>query len=106
MAPEVVPSFQMRAFDGKKLDLWGVGVIIFMVVTGERPWLRPWVLDEKFHALSGPECMCALRSLNLGLSEEIMALFQGMFRIVPENRLDAEQILYHHPWLNRPEVGN
>ena len=34
-----------------------------------------------------------------------MALFQGMFRIVPENRLDAEQILYHRPWLNRPEVG-
>ena len=105
MAPEVYPSHQLRTFDGKKLDLWGVGVILFIVVSGRRPWEIPFAFDQEFQDLSGNQCIDALRSRNLGLSEEIMTLFQGMFRVTPERRLDLEQIL-NQPWLNRPEVGD
>mmetsp|Transcript_16058 Transcript_16058/g.21498 ORF Transcript_16058/g.21498 Transcript_16058/m.21498 type:complete len:176 (-) Transcript_16058:440-967(-) len=98
MSPEIFRN--RRPFDGHAVDLWAVGVILFMMVTGIPPWDRPSAVDPRFlhicrRALLEKICV----NWGLGLSRPLMDLLQRMFYENPTRRLSLEQIRAH-PWTN------
>uniref|UniRef100_A0A6V2L7G4 Protein kinase domain-containing protein n=2 Tax=Ditylum brightwellii TaxID=49249 RepID=A0A6V2L7G4_9STRA len=98
MSPEIFRN--RRPFDGHAVDLWAVGVILFMMVTGIPPWDRPSAVDARFlhicrRALLEQICV----NWGLDLSRPLMDLLQRMFYENPTERLSLEQIRAHS-WTN------
>jgi len=94
-APEVASN---SSFDGEKVDLFAVGVILFVMVTGFAPWERPHFSDERFRYMSGGYLAQMLNEWELGLSPELMDLLQAMLWLDPNDRLSLEQV-QDHAWM-------
>jgi len=90
-------------FDGHAVDLWAVGVILFIMVTGLPPWFRPSA-DEPgfvhFCRRGRLEQICVHNGF--GLSRPLMDLLQRMFNVNPTRRLSLEQIRAHQ-WTRNEE---
>jgi len=95
MAPEV---FEEKPFDGHAVDMWAVGVCLFMMLTGMAPWDRPNRVDEQFRYFTRGYLTEILTNWNMNLSAEAMNLLQGMLRIDPRDRLSLQQVR-NHPWM-------
>jgi len=98
MSPEI---YGMRHFDGHAVDLWAVGVILVMLLTGNAPWERPVNTDEYFHHMStNANLTITMRDhWNLNLSAEAFDLMQRMLNPDPRERLSLNQIRAH-PWMD------
>jgi serine/threonine-protein kinase Chk1 len=94
-APEVASN---SSFDGEKVDLFAVGVILFVMVAGFAPWERPHFSDERFRYMSGGYLAQMLNEWELGLSPELMDLLQAMLWLDPKDRLSLEQV-QDHAWM-------
>ena len=97
MSPEVCKN--QLPFDGPAVDLWAVGVILFLMLTGFPPWERPTLTDERFRYMSNGYLVQMLTEWQLGLSADAMDLLQRMFWLDPTDRLSLEQVCAH-PWMN------
>ena len=98
MSPEVCKN--QLPFDGPAVDLWAVGVILFLMLTGFPPWERPTLTDERFRYMSNGYLVQMLTEWQLGLSADAMDLLQRMFWLDPTDRLSLEQVCAH-PWMNQ-----
>ena len=98
MSPEIRYS---HPFDGHAVDLWAVGVILFMMLTGGQPWDRADLTDGEFRNISQGNLAEHLINYNLDLSDEAVDLMQRMFKLYPRERLSINQIRAH-PWMNLP----
>ena len=98
MSPEVLKN--QLPFDGPAVDLWAVGVILFLMLTGFPPWERPCQTDERFRYMSNGYLVQMLTEWNVGLSADAMDLLQRMFWLEPTDRLSLEQVCAH-PWMNQ-----
>lgn len=87
-----------------KVDIWSLGVVIVEALTG----MLPFVSDTPegmmaVHArhFSGEHCSAPLRQLETSgqYSEEALDFLSKIFQIDPNERSDAESLLYH-PWLH------
>lgn len=87
-APEI---FGQSPYDGKPADIWGCGVILYIMLTGVFPFegsTLQCVADEVTHAhVYYPS----------QFSEDLIDLFKHIFIINPKNRYTAEDIM-KHPW--------
>lgn len=101
MSPEIYKNQQ--PFDGHAVDMWAVGVILFLMLTGFPPWERACATDERFYYMTQGYLVQMLTEWNLGLSSDAMDLLQRMFWMDPQDRLSLEQVKAH-PWMKRPEV--
>lgn len=101
MSPEVYNSINddAKPYDTRALDLWSVGVILLILALGDMQWDMPDPsLDERFELMTSGELANILRRWNMGLSEDLMDLLQGMLMVDPQQRLTLDQIL-EHPWM-------
>lgn len=98
MAPEIEQNTQ--PFDGYAVDMWAVGVILFLMVTGFNPWERPSLSDEKFLFMTNGYLVQMLTEWNLELSADVMDLLQRMLWVDPKDRLSLEQVRAH-PWMKK-----
>jgi len=99
MSPEIYNN--NHPFDGHAVDIWAVGVILYMMLTGNSPWSIPSDVDERFRnrlqRLSNPNLVPML-------SEDALNLLKHMFASNPEHRLSLDQIR-DHPWMDGPVLN-
>ena len=98
MSPEVCKN--QLPFDGPAVDLWAVGVILFLMLTGFPPWERPDLTDNRFRYMSNGYLVQMLTEWQVGLSGDAMDLLQRMFWLDPTDRLSLEQVCAH-PWMSQ-----
>jgi serine/threonine protein kinase len=90
-------------FDGFTVDLWAVGVIMFIMLTGFPPWERACRRTNGFYQafVHYGSFQPLLRRRAIGLSGEAMDLMQRMLFLNPQGRLSLDQIRAH-PWMLLP----
>jgi serine/threonine protein kinase len=91
VSPEVLIC---RPYDGKAADVWGLGVVLFVMLTGTYPFQdrRPAKLFEKiqlaWHAVKFPET----------LSTSALKLIKRLLSRDPKTRPSIEDLV-SHPWV-------
>lgn len=99
MSPEILSE---EPFDGHAVDMWAVGVCLFMMLTGKPPWQRAAEHDDAFRNFSGGNLVHILRDqYHLGLSEHAMDILQRMMLLDPRDRISLQQVR-NHPWMHGP----
>ncbi len=108
--PELV-TFE-RTLDWRKVDVWALGVTLYMLLLGELPdWsrvlvdntMRPMqtnVLHPQFRSVCREGGLAMILNDNgiTHIPDEAVEVLQGMLRANPNQRLSTEQIL-NHRWL-------
>jgi len=93
MSPEI---YNMQAFDGYSVDLWAVGVILIMMLTGAQPWELPDDKDTAFRYMCRGHLATVMRDhWHCHLSEDALDLLQKMLFLNPRQRLSLDQIRSH-----------
>ncbi|CAI5728831.1 hypothetical protein KXD40_008477 [Peronospora effusa] len=97
MAPEVT---QRAVYDPKSADVWSLGVVLFIMLTGS-----PLFVDEDARAPTlrvlhkyGVGKILELWGLNHRLSTPTINLLANMLQVEPSRRFSAEEVA-HHPIL-------
>jgi serine/threonine protein kinase len=96
LAPELVAG--LEAFDGFAIDLWALGVILFLLLVGIPPFTSADSSDERFEKISEGGLKEVLIKDNISISEEAIDLLQNMLWQDPRKRLGLSQI-FRHPWV-------
>jgi len=91
-------------FDGYSVDVWAVGVVLFIMLAGFPPWHIPSMTDERFKIITngGLEHMCI--NWGLEMSADAMDLLQSILWHDPHQRLNLEQVRLH-PWMSHRDNG-
>ncbi len=103
----VAPEIYQKAykFDGLAADIWSLGVILFVLLTGKQPYERPDDNDEGFHDLIDPsyywDASRVDPCLSWGkvLSREVVDLLRNMLCPDPKHRASLGWITMHE-WFN------
>jgi serine/threonine protein kinase len=96
MSPEIVRN--KEPFDGYAVDMWAVGVILFLMLTGFPPWERADLSDERFKYMSAGYLVQMLTEWETPISKDAMDLLQRMLFYDPKDRLSLDQVRAH-PWM-------
>ena len=81
----------LKEYDGKKSDIWSLGVILYTMVTGNHPWncTNQRVMFDQIKNANYP--------MPDFLSPECKDMISSMIRVNPDERATIEQIL-QKPW--------
>jgi len=98
----IAPEFWKREqeIDGMSADVWSLGVILFMTLTGIAPFKRAHDLDSNYRLIQEKGLREIFAESNLPADAmEGLCLVQEMLNADPSQRPTAEQLL-NHSWLN------
>eukprot|EP00092_Neocalanus_flemingeri_P097980 GFUD01124927.1.p1 GENE.GFUD01124927.1~~GFUD01124927.1.p1 ORF type:complete len:980 (-),score=158.40 GFUD01124927.1:484-3423(-) len=95
-APEL---FEGKQYDGPKADIWSLGVILYVLVSGSLPFDGQTLQDLRSRVVS-----CQYR-IPFFLSQECEHLIRGLLVMDPSRRLSLEQISRHKWLVGRLETG-
>ena len=96
MSPEIYKSTE--AFDGYAVDIWSVGVMLFMMLLGSPPFEKPCESDRSFCWVTGGKLEEMLKYWGRNISPEAIDLLRGIMSVNPMDRLTLDQVLMH-PWM-------
>jgi len=102
MSPEV---YNLRRYDGFKADVWSLGVVLWVMITGGLLYRKPTILDKRFSLLEeGEEGIERLLQVDgiQDINPTLIHLFSRMLDVNPITRYVIEDVL-SHPWLNDPK---
>lgn len=88
-SPECLCRIQ---YDGRKSDIWSLGVILYAMVTGEHPWNISNTSIMLRQILKGAYTVPSF------VSNQCKDLITSMMKVNPQDRITIEQIL-KHPWM-------
>lgn len=102
MAPEIHAK---APYQGQTVDLFAVGIILFIMITGHPPFTQATPNDRFYKFISGNRADVFWRSharnKKGGFSEEFTSLLTSMFQLIPSQRLTTADIV-GHPWMQGP----
>ena len=81
-------------YDGKKRDMWSLGVILYEMLTGQ----HPWNINNSF--LMHQQILTGTYPIPDYLMPDAVDLIKNLMAVIPEFRLSPEQVL-NHPWIQR-----
>jgi serine/threonine protein kinase len=93
-APEMIGS---KGALSKKCDIFAVGVVLFIIVTGHPPFLRATSADQYFKLLQGKKAN--YWKIFKKTSEEFKELVVGMLKMNDSERFDLQRVKQHR-WVN------
>ncbi|KAG6617498.1 Serine/threonine protein Kinase [Phytophthora cinnamomi] len=102
MAPEVVAPWSV--YDPKAADMWSLGMIFFILVTGSPLVQLATQEDSAFRAFEqvGVREVLNIWGVTNLLEGSAMELLDGMLQCDPAERLTIDQVLNHHGLMQRP----
>uniref|UniRef100_A0A7S2WT96 Protein kinase domain-containing protein n=1 Tax=Rhizochromulina marina TaxID=1034831 RepID=A0A7S2WT96_9STRA len=98
LAPEILEP--NRSFDPFKLDIWAMGIMMFILITGVPPWdvkTGPFPTDRRFQLVITGQLDQLLRAWNIVISPSAQDLVQRLLLENPAQRPTIEEIRAH-PW--------
>lgn len=96
ISPEILASDE--PFDGFAIDLWAVGVILFIMLVGLPPWEFARREDPRYLMVIRGRLSQMLESWNRPISPLAADLLQKMLMEDPRQRLSLTQVK-DHPWV-------
>ena len=87
--PEVIMN---TPYEGKNVDMWALGVILYTMVAGEIPWK-----DDDPTRLLGKICTGLFQSPN-HFSPQLRDLISGLLVVDASRRLECVDVM-RHPWM-------
>mmetsp|Transcript_35671 Transcript_35671/g.45986 ORF Transcript_35671/g.45986 Transcript_35671/m.45986 type:complete len:575 (+) Transcript_35671:71-1795(+) len=105
LAPELLGASEASpAFDPFKLDIWSIGVMLFVLLTGVPPWdvrTGPTPRDKRFQHVIQGHLSALLAAWRIELSPGAVELLQALLRGDPQQRPTIPQIRTF-PWFISP----
>ncbi|ANB15285.1 serine/threonine protein kinase CHK1 [Sugiyamaella lignohabitans] len=96
IAPEVIDG----EYDADKVDIWSMGVVLFVLFAGITPWNEPLIDDSDFG-----EYVRENGRVTKGIWERIplspLSLLRGMMKLDAQSRYTIDDIR-RHPWYTQP----
>ena len=102
IAPEVLANDQ--PFSPIKVDVWALGIILFIMLTGYPPFEFAMEIDQRFRLLKAGQLAALLRSWGSALTPEAVDLLDRILKVKPEERPELETILAHR-WFSMALPG-
>jgi len=103
MAPEIKEGKQ---YDGTQVDLFSVGVIIFIIVQGIFPFKEARKEEYFYNLLLTGQIETYFEKVNgTGLSAEFKDMILKLFSYNGSDRYTVDQ-LKAHPWLNKADFDH
>nr|KAF6346977.1 hypothetical protein mPipKuh1_011259 [Pipistrellus kuhlii] len=90
-APEIL---QRQTYDGRKTDVWSLGVLLYRMLTGVVPFEGDNFVNVRKHILSGHFYIPYFMSM------EVQKLLRKLLTIDPSQRPTLEDVM-KDPWLNK-----
>lgn len=98
MSPEIYRS--NGNFDGSAIDVWTAGAILFVLLTGTKPYRIPHSSDCLFRFVTNKEQLSTLLNRwGIALSNEALDLLHNMLQVDPRKRLTIDEVM-GHPWFS------
>ena len=99
MAPEM---YTQTAFDGYQCDIWSLGVMLFVMITGCPPVTVAAVQDVRFQLLKACGVRHLIRVWDMKLPPAVIEILERLLVVEPENRMTVQELLVH-PLITAPE---
>jgi len=93
-APEV---YNLKEYDGRKADIWSMGVILFVLLTGAPPYQFPLNSDAGFRIIYGGGIEKLLTAWKRPVPSNAQDLLTRIFR--PERQRITSEELMQHPYM-------
>lgn len=95
VAPEIINSQPQT----EKLDIWSLGVLLYVLVTGASPW------DDGTGQLPLPQQFAKIKKgdyvrVDSSLSKECVAMLDAMLKVDPKERISLKDAVVH-PWFQK-----
>jgi len=98
MAPELALG-RPSLVDGRKLDIWSLGVTLFMLITQTEPFHIATNVDERYKTLITRKGMrLVFNTWGMIVSSPLMDLLESMLNPNADERPTADDI-FNHPWM-------
>eukprot|EP00889_Picochlorum_renovo_P003893 jgi/Picre1/30923/NNA_006282.t1 len=94
VAPEIIDG----GYHTPAMDLFGMGVLLFVMLVGRKPWDLDQCEKLKYHRIPLKEAPGLRDPRWLDLSPDAKHLLIGMLQYDPEKRLTAKEVL-RHEWI-------
>lgn len=94
VAPEIIDG----GYHAPSMDVFGMGVLLFVMLVGRKPWDLDQCEKLKYHTIPLKEAPGLRDPRWLDLSPDAKHLLIGMLQYDPERRLTADDVL-RHEWI-------
>ena len=94
MAPEVI-SASSASYDGFKADIWSLGVLLFIMLTGVNPFQVANSQDLDFQILEEQSLRALLALYNTEVPETTVDLLEQLLVCIPNQRFSIEEVEAH-----------
>lgn len=97
IAPEVLENTEN--FDATKVDVWALGIILFIMLTGVPPIESATPLDQRYRMVCAGLLGSMLEQWHMSVSNTAVDLISKILRPKPQDRLTIDEICAH-PWMH------